>query len=61
MGLWRGATFNECIQEELESYSKGMSRDMKHKFGFVNVVAGAFVDIISTMVSEEYNSNARAA
>ena len=37
-----------------------MSRIMKRKFGFVNIAAGAFVDITDTVVVAEY-ANAAAA
>ena len=45
MGRWRGATFKEYIREELAVYSENMSRDMKTKFGFVNIAGNAFHDI----------------
>ena len=37
MGIWQGATFKEYIQEQLESYSEGMTTNMKRNFKFVNV------------------------
>ena len=61
MGRWRGATFKEYIREELACYSKGMSRDMKRTFGFVNVAAGTPVDITRTVVISAYNTPAAAA
>ena len=60
MGCWRGATFKEYIREELHSYSEGMSRSMKRKFGFVNTTAGAFVDITDTVVVAAYGNAAAA-
>ena len=60
MGRWRGATFKEYIREELHSYSEGMSRSMKRKFGFVNIAAEALVDITGTVVVADY-TNAAAA
>ena len=60
MGRWRGATFKEYIREEMHSYSIGMSTKMKHKFGFVNIAAGAFVDITDTVVVMDYENAAAA-
>ena len=54
MGRWRGETFKEYIRDELHSYSEGMSRSMKHKFSFVNIAAGSFVDITDTVVVADY-------
>ncbi len=45
MGRWRGATFKEYIREELACYAYNMSRDMKCKFNFVNIVGNVFTDI----------------
>ncbi len=45
MGGWRGATFKEYIREELAIYSEGMSKDMKRKFGFVNIAGNAFHEV----------------
>jgi hypothetical protein len=45
MGRWRGATFKEYIREELACYARGMSRDMKQKFDFVNIAGNAFTEI----------------
>ena len=45
MGRWRGATFKEYIREELAVYSEKMSRDMRTKFGFVNIAGNAFHDV----------------
>jgi hypothetical protein len=45
MGQWRGATFKEYIREELVCYARGMSRDMKQKFNFINVAGNAFTKL----------------
>jgi hypothetical protein len=45
MGRWREATFKEYIREELACYARGMSRDMKRKFNFVNIAGNAFTEI----------------
>ncbi len=45
MGRWRRATFKEYIREELACYARGMSRDMKQKFDFVNIAGNAFTEI----------------
>lgn len=37
--------FKEYIREELAIYSEGMSRDMKRKFGFVNIAGNAFHEV----------------
>ena len=57
MGRWRGATFKEYIREELACYSEGMSRAIKRKVGFVNISAGAFVDVTATVMAERYTSS----
>jgi hypothetical protein len=54
MGRWRGATLLEYVRNELSCFSSGMSRDMKQKFGFVNVSCNAFGDITNTCVNAEY-------
>jgi len=56
MGRWRGATFKEYVQNELACFSSGMSRDMKQKFGFVNVSGNAFSDITDACVNVEYSA-----
>ena len=61
MGRWRGATFKEYIREELACYSKGMTRSMRRKFGFVNVAAGNLVDITDTTVVTAYTANPSSA
>ena len=54
MGCWRGATFKEYVQNELACFSSGMSRDMKTKFGFVNVSGNAFSDITDACINANY-------
>ena len=64
MGRWRGVTFREYIREQLASYSEGMSKNMKRKFNFVNVAAGAhsdIVDVTSAVLVTEFNTAAAAA
>ncbi len=45
MGRWRRAMFKECIREELACYARGMSRDLKQKFNFVNIAGNTFTQI----------------
>lgn len=61
MGRWRGATFKEYIREELACFSKGMSRKMKRKFGFVNIEGGVYHDITSVIITKPYETFASAA
>ena len=64
MGRWRSATFMEYIREDLACFSEGMSKNMKRKFGFVNVAGGAYndmVDITTTVCLQEYDPPAAAA
>jgi hypothetical protein len=56
MGCWRGATFKEYVRNELACFSTGMSRDMKQKFGFVNVSGNAFSDIMDACINAEYSA-----
>jgi len=64
MGQWKSATFMEYIREELACFSKGMSKSMKQKFGFVNVAGSAYndkiEDITSVVLLPEYNPPAAA-
>ena len=60
MGRWRGATFKEYIREELACFSKGMSKKMKRKFGFVNITGGVYHDITPTMLTKPYDKVASA-
>jgi hypothetical protein len=61
MGRWKGATFKEYIREELHVFSRGMSRDMKRKFQFVNISGGVFHDVTEAAIATEYTVNAAAA
>jgi len=54
MGRWHGATFKEYVRNELACFSSGMSRDMKMKFGFVNVSGNAFSDITDACINADY-------
>ncbi len=45
MGRWRGATFKEYIREELATYSRNMSQDMKRMFNFVDIAGNSFTEI----------------
>jgi hypothetical protein len=56
MGRWHGATFKEYVRNELACFSSGMSRDMKTKFGFVNVSGNAFSDITASCINAEYSA-----
>ena len=58
---WRGATFKECIREELVCFSKGMSKSMKKKFDFVNIAGNAFNTITDDLIDREYEINVSAA
>ena len=61
MGRWRSATFKEYIREELACFSRGMTRNMKRKFGFVNIAGGIYHDVTDTMITTQYNTFAVAA
>ena len=61
MGRWRGATFKEYIREELACFSKGMTRNMKRQFGFVNISGGVYHDITPLVIATPYESFATAA
>ncbi len=56
MGCWRGATFKECVQNELACFSTGMSWDMQKKFGFVNIAGNAFSDSTDVCMNAEYST-----
>jgi hypothetical protein len=56
MRRWRGATFKEYVWNELACFSFGMSRDMKQKFGFVDVSSNAFSDITDACINAEYSA-----
>lgn len=57
MGRWKGSTFKEYIREELHVFSKGMSRNMRRLFKFVNISGGVLHDVTSTTIATEYNVN----
>jgi hypothetical protein len=61
MGRWKGSTFKEYIREELHVFSKGMSRDMKRLFKFVNISGGVFHDVTASTIASEYDVNVAAA
>ena len=61
MGRWRGATFKEYIREELACFSRGMSRMMKRKCGFVNISGGVYHDITTAIIQKPYEQFATAA
>ena len=53
----------EYIREDLTCFSKGMSKSMNQKFGFVNMAGGAYnniVDITSAVLLAEYDPPAAA-
>jgi hypothetical protein len=56
-----GVTFKEYIQEELASFSEGMSESMKTKFDFVNIAGNAFNTITDALIDREYDVNVFAA
>lgn len=60
MGQWKGSTFKEYIREVLHVFSHGMSTNMKKTFKFVNIAGGAFHDVTSTVVEQDYEVNAEA-
>ena len=53
MGWWKGA--------KLHTFSKGMSKNMKHTFGFVNVAGGVYHNVTNDTIALEYNTAAAAA
>ena len=61
MGRWRSATFKEYIREGLACFSQGMTRQMKRKFGFVNIAGGTYHDITNEIITTQYNNFAVAA
>jgi hypothetical protein len=54
MGWWRGVTFKVYVRNELACFSTGMSKDMKQKFGFVNISGNAFRDFTNTCANADY-------
>jgi hypothetical protein len=61
MGRWKGATFKEYICKELACYSAGMTTNMKHNFKFVNILGGAYHNITTQCIKDDYNVNCAAA
>ena len=64
MGRWHGETFKEYISEQLSCFSEGMSRAMMKTFKFVNIAGGAnsdAVDVTTTVMGREYETNVSAA
>jgi hypothetical protein len=61
MGRWKGATFKEYIREELACYSAGMTTNMKRNFKFVNVPGGAYHDVTTQCMRDDYTVNCAAA
>jgi hypothetical protein len=43
------------IREELACFSKGMTRSMQQKFGFVNISGGVYHDITPLVVATPYD------
>ena len=54
MGRWHGATFKEYVRNELMCFSTSMSRDIKLKFGFINISTNTFSDIMDACINAEY-------
>ena len=61
MGRWRSATFKEYIREELHCFSNNMSRNMRHKFNFVNISGGAFHDVTPFAITQPYDLSTQQA
>jgi len=51
MGRWRSATFMEYISEQLDSFTKGMSTNMRRRFNFVNVEGAVLRDITKDCIN----------
>ena len=51
MGRWRGKTFMEYIQEQLSTFTRGMSTNMSRRFHFVNIEGGVLRDITHSIVN----------
>ena len=51
MGRWRSATFMEYISEQLSSFTKGMSTNMRRRFNFVNVEGAVLRDITKDCIN----------
>ena len=50
MGRWTSETFKEYIQEQLSSFTEGMSTKMRQRFNFVNVEGGILNNITNTIM-----------
>ena len=55
MGRWRSDTFKEYISEQLSSFTKRMSTNMRRRFNFVNVEGGVLRDITKECVNTKNN------
>ena len=51
MGHWCSDTFKEYISEQLSSFTKGMSRNMRKRFNFVNDKGGVLRDVTNTVMA----------
>ena len=54
MGRWNSKTFKEYISEQLSNFTDGMSEAMSVPFNFVNIAAGAWMDVTDEMVATDY-------
>ena len=64
MGIWRGETFKEYIQEELYCFVEGIFTAMKHDFQFVKIDGGSYsklVDVTRNTVISNYYPGAHAS
>ena len=55
MGRWRSATFMEYISEQLSSFTKGMSTNMRRRFNFVNNKGAVLRDITKDCINSADN------
>ena len=55
MGRWRSDTFMEYISEQLDAFTKGMSKSMRRNFNFVNVEGGVLRDITNECITTTQN------
>ena len=51
MGRWTSNTFKEYISEQLNLFTKGMSKAMSQRFNFVNVEGGVLRDVTNTCMA----------
>ena len=61
MGRWRSDTFKEYISDQLSTFSKGMSKNMKKSFNFVNIAGGEMTDVTDATVATDYTAHASSA